>query len=184
MTKRAPVLFIQGGGKGAHQEDSPLAASLQNALGSEYDVRYPPMPGESNPDLRTWKAKIADELEALNGNVILVGHSLGGAALLKYLAEENIQKQIAGLFLLAAPSWDEENWNFDDLRLPDDLETRLSAIPRIFLYHNRDDQIAPFRHLSLHAARIPRSIVRESVKGGHQFDNNLTKVANDIKSLA
>lgn len=178
---KTPVLFIQGGGEGAHQEDDLLAASLGKALGAEYDVRYPRMPGESNPDTQTWKAKIAKELEALEGEVILVGHSVGGAAVLKYLAEEKVEKAIAGLFLLAVPSWDDENWNFDDLRLPRDLEAKLSRIPRIFLYHNRNDETVPFSHLALHAARLPRATVRENDTGGHQFGNNLEDIARDIK---
>jgi hypothetical protein len=32
--------------------------------------------------------------------------------LLKYLSEEELKKPIAGLFLLAAPSWDEDQWNY------------------------------------------------------------------------
>jgi predicted alpha/beta hydrolase family esterase len=180
---RIPVLFIQGGGEGAHSEDAPLAASLQKALGAEYDVRYPQMPGESNPDMPAWKAKIAKEFEALGGGVVLVGHSVGGAALLKYLSEENVEKPIAGLFLLAAPSRDEENWNFDDLRLPRDLAAKLSRIPQIFLYHNRDDEVVPFSHLALHAARLPRAFEREGDKGGHQFGNDLANVASDIRTL-
>ena len=180
---RSPVLFIQGGSEGAHKEDGWLATSLQKALGTDYDVRYPQMPGESEPDMQTWKAKIARELEMLHGPVILVGHSIGGAALLKYLSEENVEKAIVGLFLLAAPSWDEENWNFDDLRLPRDLAAKLNGIPRIFLYHNRDDQVVPFSHLTLHAARLPRAVVRESDKGGHQFGNDLADVASDIRGM-
>ncbi len=38
------VLFIQGGGAGAYEADGKLAASLQEALGAEYEVRYPQMP--------------------------------------------------------------------------------------------------------------------------------------------
>ena len=180
---RTPVLFIQGGGEGAHEEDALLAVSLRKALGAEYDVRYPQMPRESDPDMAKWKAKIATELEALDGDVILVGHSVGGAAVLKYLSEENVEKPITGLFLLAAPSRDEENWNFDDLKLPRDLATRLSRIPKIFLYHNRDDEIAPFSHLALHANRLPRAVVREGEMGGHQFGNDLTNVARDIERV-
>jgi serine hydrolase len=178
---RTFVLFIQGGGAGAHDEDAVLAQSLQRALGKEYDVRFPQMPDESKPDTKTWKTKITRELEDLDGSIILVGHSVGGSTLLKYLSEGNIVKPIAGLFLLAAPSWDEDNWNFDDLKLPRDLEAKLSRIPQIFLYHNRDDEIVPFRHLALHAARLPRAIVRESNRGGHQFANDLANVASDIR---
>lgn len=180
---RIPVLFIQGGAEGAHSEDAFLAASLQRALGAEYDVRYPQMPGESEPDMQTWKAQIAKEVAALDGKIILVGHSLGGSALLRYLSEEKVEKPIAGLFLLAAPSWDEENWNFDDLRLPGDLAVKLSRIPQVFLFHNRDDEIIPFSHLALHAARLPRAVVRESDKGGHQFGGDLANVASDIRRV-
>ena len=182
MTTR--VILFQGGGEGAHDEDRLLAESLQKALGTEYDVRYPRMPEESKPDMQTWKTKIAKELESLDGRIILVGHSVGGLALLKYLSEEKVEKPIPGLFLLAVPSRDDENWNFDDLRLPPDLASKLSRIPQIFLYHNRDDKIVPFSHLALHAARLPRAIVREGDNGGHQFGNDLGKVASDIRGLS
>jgi uncharacterized protein len=122
---RTFVLFIQGGGEGAHKADAVLAKSLQGALGDEYDVRYPQMPDESKPDMQTWKTKIARELEALDSRVMLVGHSMGGATLLKYLSEENVAKPIAGLFLLAVPSWDAENWNFENLKLPSDLAAQV-----------------------------------------------------------
>jgi len=174
------VLFIQGGGAGSHDEDAPLAASLQAALGKAYRVHYPPMPDEADPQLDAWKARIAAELAGLNGAVILVGHSVGGAALLKYLAEERVAKPIAGLYLLAAPARDDEQWNFDDLALPRDLDKRLARIPRIILYHSRDDEIVPFAHLALHAARLPRATVRESDGRGHQFGNDLRDVAADI----
>ena len=41
------VLFIQGGGRGAHSEDAALADSLKRTLGPEYIVRFPEMPGEA-----------------------------------------------------------------------------------------------------------------------------------------
>ena len=35
---KKPVLFIQGAGEGAYEEDRKLADSLQDALGAEYQV--------------------------------------------------------------------------------------------------------------------------------------------------
>ena len=175
------VLFIQGGGKGAHDEDALLADSLQRALGPDYDVRYPQMPDEADPNMESWKRKIASELSRTHGKVILVAHSVGGAIVLSYLAEERIEQSIAGLFLLAAPSWDEDDWNFDDLKLPGDIARRLSRISRIFLYHCRDDDVVPFAHLALHGARISQAVIRVVDGGGHQFGNDLTNVARDIR---
>ena len=114
MTK-TDVLFVQGGGKGAYDEDAALAASLERALGGEYDVHFPRMPDEADPNGKSWKRKISAGLSRLRGKVLLVGHSVGGSILLKYLSEEEVKKPIAGLFLLAAPSWDDDRWNFDDL---------------------------------------------------------------------
>lgn len=175
------VLFIQGGGKGAHSEDATLADSLKRALGPNYDVRFPRMPGEADPDVASWKQKISSELLRIPGRVILVAHSVGGSILLRYLAEEKVEKPIAGLFLLAAPSWDEDRWNFDDLKLPDDLAEKLALIPRLSFYHCRDDDVVPFAHLTLHGARVPRAVMRAVDSGGHQFGNDLTGVATDIR---
>src|SRR5512147_1879098 len=99
------VLFIQGGGEGAYREDKELVKSLRDALGSEYNVLYPKMPEEENSGYEAWKEQISKELDALNDELILVAHSVGSSILLKYLTEENVEKSILGLFLIAAPYW-------------------------------------------------------------------------------
>ena len=44
---KTDVLFVQGGGQGAYNEDAALAASLERALGGEYEVHFPRMPDEA-----------------------------------------------------------------------------------------------------------------------------------------
>jgi len=39
----------------------------------------------------------------------------------------------------------------------------------------------PFAHLSMYAAKLPRATIREFAGLGHQFNNDLTEVAADIK---
>ena len=175
------VLFIQGGGKGAHSEDAPLANSLSRALAPKYEVRFPRMPDEADPNVEAWKEKISSELSRIPGMVVLVGHSVGGSILLRYLSEEKVERPIAGLFVLAAPSWDEDRWSFDDLKLPHEIAEKLASIPRIFFFHCRDDEVVPFAHLALHGARIPRAVTRVVDSGGHQFGNDLAGVAADIQ---
>jgi len=106
---------------------------------------------------------------------------VGGSILLRYLLEEKVKKPIASLFLLAAPSWDEDHWNFDDLKLPRDIGEKLAVIPQVFIYHCRDDDVVPFTHLALHGAQIPQAVTRAIDSGGHQFGNDLTRVAMDIR---
>lgn len=179
------VLFIHGAGEGAYEEDGLLVASLQNALGPAYDVHYPNMPTEDSAAYEDWKAPIETELATLDREVILMGHSVGGSVLLKYLSEEQVEKPIAGLFLIAAPYWGaDEFWTWDEGRLPQDVAKKLAGIPRIFLYHSRDDEIVPFAHLALYAAKLPQATIREVDGRGHQFGNNLADIADDITRVA
>ena len=176
------VLFIQGAGEGAYEEDAKLAASLQEALGSEYHVIYPKMSDEGNPEDKAWMTQIAEELASMDGNVILVGHSAGGSVLLKYLLKEKIMKPIAGIFLIAIPYWGPEDEK-DEYTLREGFASKLPNGVPVFLYHSRDDEWVPFTHLAKYVERIPQATVREFDGRGHQFNNDVSEVAEDIKSL-
>jgi predicted alpha/beta hydrolase family esterase len=177
------VLFIHGAGEGAFEEDGLLAASLQNALGLAYEMHYPKMPEEDSATYADWKALIERELATLDDAGILVGHSVGGSVLVKYLSEQQLDKPISSLFLLATPYWGaDEFWKWDEARLPEDVAAKLASIPRIFLYHSRDDEVVPFAHLALYAAKLPQATMRVFDGRGHQFGNDLAEVAKDIRS--
>ncbi len=166
------VLFIQGGGRGAYAADERLAASLQDALGSAYHVAYPHMPDEDDPQYEAWAAQISKEQAVLGDQAILVGHSVGGAVLLRYLSEAEIDMPSAGIFVIAAPYWGAEDWQAG---LPEGLP--------VFLYHSRDDGIVPFAHLARFAEKFPQATIREFDGRGHQFNHDLSDVAKDIKGL-
>ncbi len=177
------VLFIHGGGEGAHQEDKKLAASLQDVLGAAYDVLCPKMPNEDSPEYEAWKVQIAQELTALDGEVILVGHSLGASILLKYLSEAKVEKPVAGIFLVAPPYWGTEDWEVSEYALQKDFASKLPERLPVFFYHSRDDEWVPFAHLALYTEKFPRATVHEFDGRGHQFDDDLSEVARDIERL-
>lgn len=180
---RYHVLFIQGGGGNEdYNADAKLVASLREALGSAYTVHYPLLPDESSPDFGRTK-QIGKEISLIKGEIILVGHSLGASMLLKYLSENKIKKKIAGIFLISTPFWSgQEDWK-QGLKLDEDFPDKLPKNVPVFLYHCRDDEEVPFEHLSLYAQKLSQAIVREVRSGGHQFNNDLSIVAKDIKSL-
>jgi len=115
------LLFVHGGGEGAYEEDRKMAASLRDALVSGYEVRCPKMPEEDNPQYTAWRNRIASELAELDGEVFLVGHSLGASILLKYISEEKTLTPIAGMFLVAPPYWGVEDWEVDEYVLQEDF---------------------------------------------------------------
>lgn len=175
------VLFIQGGGTGAYAADRALADSLGRALGAGWDVQYPQMPDEEHCPYPAWKAEIDARLASIERPVALVGHSIGGSVLLKYLSWRPLPPRIVGLFAVAAPYWGADpSWHWDEMRLPADAATRLAGDWPLVLYHSRDDEVVPFAHLALYAARLPRVTVRAYDGLGHQFGEDLAPVAADI----
>ncbi len=181
-TDKIQVLFVQGGGDGGYEVDAKLAASLQEALGTAYHVCYPHMPTEDTPDFG-WGRQIGKEIAAIQGEVILVGHSLGASMLLKYLSEHPISQPIGGIFLLATPFWSgDEEWQ-KGLALREDFADKLPSGVPIFLYHNRDDEEVDISNLAAYTKKLPQAFIREAANGGHQFGNDLTRVALDITSL-
>jgi predicted alpha/beta hydrolase family esterase len=177
------LLFVHGGGEGAYEEDRKMAASLCDALGSGYEVRCPKMPEEDSPQYTAWRDRIASELDELDGEVFLVGHSLGASILLKYISEERIATPIAGMFLVAAPYWGAEDWEVDEYVLQEDFASKLPEGLPTFFYHSRDDEWVPFAHLGLYTEKVPHARFREFYGRGHQFDDDLSEVAHDIEGL-
>ena len=175
------VLFGHGGGEGAYEEDKRLAENLRDVLGAAYDLRYPEMPGADSPEYEAWKERIAEELAALDGETVLVGHSLGASILLKYVSEEAVEKPVAGLFLVASPYWGAGDWEVGEYELRRGFASKLPEGLPVFFYHSRDDEVVPFAHLSLYAERLPQATTREFDGRGHQFDGDLSEVARDIK---
>jgi uncharacterized protein len=180
------VLFIQGAGSGAYEEDKPLAESLRNALGPRFEVRYPQMRDEDNALYEQWRKQIEHELGRTPGPVIVVGHSVGASVLIKWLSERQDEKTIAGVFLVACPFWGGDGWlyeGYEELELPPEFGSGLTPGWPIYLYHCSDDATVPFDHLALYARTLPRATVRAFDEGGHQFSNDLSAVARDIASL-
>jgi predicted alpha/beta hydrolase family esterase len=178
------VLFIHGGGGGAYEADSTLAASLQSALGAEYVVRYPEMPDEEEPDYDTWTSIIAGELADMGSGGVLVGHSIGASVVIRAVVDGRVGPSLAGVFLVSAPFWyDHEFWRWDAVKLPKDAAERIPDGLPVFLYHGREDEGVPISHVEMYARALPQATVRRLDGRDHQLNDDLTEVAQDIMRL-
>lgn len=177
------VLFIQGGGSQEDYDvDKNLVDSLQQHLGEAYELHYPHLPNESVPDFGRIK-QIGQEISRIQGAPIVVGHSFGASMLLKYVSQNEVKQQVKAIFLIATPFWSgDEEWK-EEFKLPPNFADRLSQDVPIFFYHSQDDEQVPVAHLALYRQNLPWATFREIPAGGHQLNNDLTLVANDIKSV-
>lgn len=183
-TQKTQVLFVQGGGEGTYADwDSKLVDSLRRALGEAYEVRYPQMPDEDNPDQARWGAAIRGELDALGEGAVLVGHSIGATILAHVLALDPPARAPAGLFLVAPAFKGEGGWPDKDTPAVEDLGQRLAGPWPIHLYQGDVDDIVPVEHLALYAQAIPRAVARTLPGRDHQLNDDLAEVAADIRAL-
>ncbi len=181
------VLFIQGAGSGAYDEDHRLAESLRTSLAQRFEMRYPRMPHEDDAHYAEWRQQIEHELAGMPGPVVVAGHSVGASVLMKWLSERQHERPIAGAFLLACPFWGGDGWRYEgyeELELQPGCAARLPAEMPIYVYHCRDDEVVPFDHLALWKREFPQAVVRVCDKGGHQFNNDVSAMAQDILSPA
>jgi pimeloyl-ACP methyl ester carboxylesterase len=126
MTQTRQILFIQGGGAGAHDHwDDKLFDALRRGLGDGYEVRYPRMPDEADPSYARWSVAILREIAVLADGVV-VGHSVGRTILIHALAERP-----SGTWRsLIAARVGADGWPGTEFELPPDLE-RLRVVPCI-----------------------------------------------------
>jgi pimeloyl-ACP methyl ester carboxylesterase len=183
MTKSRQILFIQGGGAGAHDHwDNKLFDTLRRGLGDGYEVRYPRMPDEADPSYAGWSVAIRRETAVLADGVV-VGHSVGGTILIHALAERPPERRLRAIVLIAAPFVGAGGWPGTEFELPPDLGARLPREVPVHVFHGLRDQTAPPSHADLYARAIPQAQLHLLPGRDHQLDNDLTEVAETIRHL-
>jgi pimeloyl-ACP methyl ester carboxylesterase len=181
MAFNRQVLFIQGGGAGAHDEwDDKLFNSLRRELGDGYEVRYPRMPAEDDPSYARWSAAIQREMTALDDGAVVAGHSVGGTILINALADRPPDRELRAIVLIAAPFVGAGGWPGDEFELPRDLGARLPQGVPVHVFHGLKDETAPPSHADLYARAIPQAQLHRLPGRDHQLDNDLSEVAKTI----
>ncbi len=158
--------------------------SLKSDLGADFDTLVIKMPNAQNAKYGEWRIFFQKILEKADDNLILIGHSLGGSFLVKYLAENNFPKSIKALFLLSAP-YEQSGLNesLKDFKPPKNLDKLKSQVGQIYLYHSLDDPIVPFSHLQKYQRALPGAIVRQYKSKGHFLQKKFSGLLKDIRNL-
>ena len=156
---------------------------LQKNLGEGFDVYHPSMPNARNAKYGEWKIWFAKIVPLMADEVILVGHSLGGIFLAKYLSEETVPKRIRATFLVAAPFNTPTEHPFADFILPNDLGGLQRQGGKIFAYHSTDDVVVPYSNMESYYAALPEATFRSFTDRGHFNQNRFVEIEDDIRSV-
>ena len=133
---------------------------------TEYDVLLPSFPNGSNAKYSEWSLYFSKILPFLSKNAILVGHSLGGIFLAKYL-NEHPELHFSKVALIAAPFNDETEESLASFKLPGDMSQLTHAADAFHLFQSKDDFVVPFAELQKYQAILPNSVSTVFEDRGH-----------------
>ena len=154
---------------------------LHHALGEEYDIILPEMPGASNAQYEEWKLWMEKLIPLLNDEIILVGHSLGASFLVKYLSEAPCPKKVLGVFLVSTP-FDTDSDGYSLASFSHQGKIKLQN-QNVYLYHSKDDPAVPFSAMEKFQKALPHAHARAFEDRRHMNQLEFPELADDIKAL-
>ena len=128
---------------------------LQEDLGSNYDVLLPRMPNGTNARYSEWKLWFDNLTSIVTDGCILVGHSLGGIFLAKYLSENRFPSKIEATILIAAPYDDESEEDLGDFKLDTVSEQFSSQAGKVTLFFGNDDPVIAATEIEKYKHDLP-----------------------------
>jgi guanylate kinase len=150
--------------------------SLGDFLGSDYQVYRLSMPNSNNANYEEWRIQFEKIQDILDEKTVLIGHSLGGIFLAKYLAEQKLTRQISQLHLVAAPF--EKVGSFI---LPSSLDLIEQSTNQIYLYHSQDDFVVDFGELTKYQKHLPKAQSLIFRTHGHFLQSEFPELVEQIK---
>jgi len=202
MKKKTQVLIIHGGGTNKNYQEylhylktrkisiekrvNWAGDYLEKQLGKGFQVIRPRMPGADNAKYNEWKIHFERHFPYLKNNLILMGNSLGGIFLAKYLSENKFPKKILATFLVCPPF--DNTIKGEDLLGGFVLKSNLSLMeknsPNLNLLFSKDDDVVPVSHAKKYRQKLPNAnIIIYKSKNGHFNVPKFPEIISMIKKL-
>ena len=162
---------------------------FDKTLGKNFKIIRPRMPLQDYAKYRDWKICFESYIPYLKNNVILIGSSLGGIFLAKYLSENKFPKKILSTYLICPPfdnSLIAKKELVGGFKLKSDLSLLEKNSKNLYLLFSKDDEIVPVAHAEKYRAKLKNAkIIIYKSKNGHfkvaKFPEIIKMIKNDIK---
>lgn len=161
---------------------------LKKNLGNKFEIIKPRMPLQDNAMYGEWKTHFERHFPYLTDNIILIGASLGGIFLAKYLSENKFPKKILATYLICPPF--DDTLSEEDLVNGFELKSDLSLIEKnsknLNLLFSKDDDVVPVSHAEKYRKKLKNAnIVIYPSKNGHfkiaEFPEIVKMIKDDVK---
>jgi len=165
------------------QAFSSWKESLQGNLGPDYQVLMPAMPNKTNAKYSEWKLWFERIGEVIDDNCILIGHSLGGIFLAKYLSENRFPKTIKATILIAAPFSDETDEDLADFKIDTISDLFREQAGRVVFFNGLDDPVVAIKERDKFQHELPTAKFHTIPAPDHFVRAEFPELINTIKSL-
>lgn len=160
---------------------------FKKKLGNRFEMIKPRMPLQDNAKYKEWKIYFERYFPYLKDNIILIGSSLGGIFLAKYLSENKFPKKILSTYLICPPF--DNSLSKEDLvggfKLKSDLSMIEKNSPNLKLLFSKDDEVVHISHAEKFRKKLKNAkIIIYRSKNGHfnipKFPELVKMIKKDI----
>lgn len=162
------------------------STTLAEDLAEDFEVFAPSMPNSQNAKYLEWKIWFERYFEYLRDDITLIGWSLGGNFLVKYLLENRLPVTIKALFLIATPfeAEDFDGEDGGDFGFDTSMVGKIAELTdNIFIFHSKDDCIVPYQHSLKYKALLKTAKLITFSDKNHFLVPELPDLINRIRCL-
>lgn len=166
------------------KEEKWNGSYLDKELGPSHEITRLRMPLSDNAKYGDWKIHFERYIPLLRNDLILIGNSLGGIFLAKYLSEHEFPKKLKAVYLVCPPfdgSLSEEDL-VGGFRLKSDLSLLAKSTKNLHILFSADDDVVPVAHADKYRKKLPNAdIVIYKSKNGHFQISEFPEIVKLIK---
>jgi len=160
---------------------------LDRALGKKFLIIRPRMPLSENAKYSDWKIAFERYVPLLKRNAILIGSSLGGCFLAKYLSEHRFPKRLRAVYLVCPPFDNTHSIAEDKLYggfvLKKDMSLLQKNTRKLTLMFSHDDPSVPPYHARRFAKALPHAtVIMYRNKHGHFRVSTFPEIVRMLKA--
>ena len=171
--------------------NEPLIRWLKKKLEEKgFGIEAPVMPNTEEPVIEEWVNKLEKVVGRPDKDTILVGHSIGCQAILRYLEKMPPAARVGGVVFIAP--WftlsnleEEESWQIADpwLKTPIKETDVIKHTSKIIAIFSDNDPYVPSENIDLFKNRFNAEVIVESQKGHFTEDDGIKELPSALRVI-
>ena len=154
-----------------------------------FEVLVPAFPDTENPKMKAWVSKLQKIISEPNEDVYLIGHSIGCAAIMRYLETLSEDQKVGGVVMVAGFN---ENVGFEEIQNFFETSIDLEKIKKrskngFFAIHSDDDPYVDLKYADIFKEELSaEAIIKHEAKhfsGAIEGEDSCLELPDVVESI-